>query len=420
MKIKTLALCFLTLFLCISLADCKANQNLSYNDFIKSSGKSLRTKYGKGEEIFLRGVNAGGLMIQEFWMCLTENTKNVSCHSELLDILNKRFGSEKTKELERFYQDNYWTLQDFDNCSRLGFNCIRLPIWYKNIVKEDGTLKEDAWDKLDWFVQNAGARGIYVIIDMHGAPGSQNGSDHSGVDGKENKEKASQFFWGENAKENQELFYYIWEQIALHFKGNPVVVGYDLLNEPFCTYRYNSSYSEKYLHNLLWNIYDIAYKRIRAIDNDHIVIMEATWDASDLPNPDDFGWENVMYEYHNYLYDDYFNKQGKQISNMKKKIRGINARNYNVPSLLGEFNYMSENKTWEEGLKLLDESKLNWTMWTYKTSVNNGNWGLFHHTAMNKVNIETDSFEDIKRKWTNVQTTSENTELTKVFLQHLQ
>ena len=37
-------------------------------------------------------------MIQEFWMCLTENTKNVSCHSELLDILNKRFGSEKTKE----------------------------------------------------------------------------------------------------------------------------------------------------------------------------------------------------------------------------------------------------------------------------------------------------------------------------------
>ena len=42
-------------------------------------------------------------------------------------------------------------------------------------------------DRLDWFVQNCSQRGMYVILDMHGAFGSQNGMDHSGEinDGKQ-------------------------------------------------------------------------------------------------------------------------------------------------------------------------------------------------------------------------------------------
>ena len=48
-------------------------------------------------------------------------------------------------------------------------------------------LKSNAFDRLDWFVQNCSQRGMYVILDMHGAFGSQNGMDHSGEvnDGKQ-------------------------------------------------------------------------------------------------------------------------------------------------------------------------------------------------------------------------------------------
>ena len=44
----------------------------------------------------------------------------------------------------------------------------------------DGTLKETAFDRLDWFIEEAAKHGIYTLIDMHGAFGSQNGKDHSG------------------------------------------------------------------------------------------------------------------------------------------------------------------------------------------------------------------------------------------------
>ena len=423
----------LGLFLCIALlltavpstvfavADNGSEETIGIRetDFLKADGKLLRKNYGTGEVTYLRGTNAGGYLLQEFWMCLTEYTNNVSCELELYNKLQERFGEKTMLELVDYYQDIYWTEKDFDNCAAMGMNCIRLPIWYRNLVDANGKFRSDAWDKIDWFIENAGERGMYVILDMHGAPGSQNGSDHSGVDGRDNKEGASKFFWGNDAGKNQNLFYTIWENIARRYKDNPIVAGYDLLNEPYCTYRYSSSHSDDELHNLLWGIYDKAYDKIRAIDKNHIIIMEATWDPWDLPDPSKFNWSNVMYEYHNYLYDDYDNAAGGQISNMKKKTDAIANANYNVPSYMGEFNYMNNPSAWDEGLKLLNDCGLNWTIWTYKTTSSSGNWGTFHHSSDNKVNIETDSVDTIKSKWAKAATASENTLLTNVVKKYL-
>ena len=41
-------------------------------------------------------------------------------------------------------------------------------------------------------------------------------------------------------------------------------------------------------------------------------MMEAVWDPDTLPNPTEKGWENVVYEYHQYMYDDYDNASGTQ------------------------------------------------------------------------------------------------------------
>ncbi len=45
------------------------------------------------------------------------------------------------------------------------------------------------------------------------------------------------------------------------------------------------------------------YKAIREVDRDHIIIFEACWGITDLPNPKDYGWENIMYQYHPYTFD---------------------------------------------------------------------------------------------------------------------
>ena len=387
---------------------------IKYKDFLKANGKVLKNNYGQGDTVYLRGTNAGGYMLQEFWLTPTDYTANVTDQTDLINTLTNRFGSDAAKTLINTYESNYWKESDFDTCASLGINFIRLPIWYRNFVDENNNWYSNAFDRVDWFVEQAGKRGIYVIIDMHGAYGSQNGSDHSGVDGGNDKKGASEFFFGSNAASNQEKYYQMWEKIAEHYNSNPVVAGYDLLNEPYNEYRYNSGYSDDQLHSWLWNIYDNAYKRIRAKDPTHVIIMEATWEPTDLPNPDTYGWENVMYEYHNYLYDDYENANGQQIANMQKRINNINSANYNVPSYMGEFSYFNSPSTWEQGLKLLNDSGLNWTNWTYKCVSTYGNWGLVNQ-SVSSVNAESDSYDTILAKWSNVGSGYLNTSLTNVF-----
>lgn len=378
---------------------------------LKAVGKNVYDNNGEGDLVQLRGVNVGGWLFQEFWMTPTDSSSHIYAELDIYNYLMNTYGEETLDEIIKTYQDAYFTEEDFDRCQKMGMNCLRLPFWYLNIVDMEGNLREDWYVRFDWFIENAKERGMYVILDFHGAPGSQNGSDHSGVDGGSNKMGASQFFFGSNNKANQELFYSIWEEIATRYKDEPAVAGYDLLNEPFCTYRYNMPISDQAIHEELWRIYDEAYDRIRAIDPDHIILMEATWDPVDLPDPADYEWTNVMYQYHNYLYDDYDNLAGKQITNMEDKLLKIKVADYDVPSLMGEFNYMNSFDAWEEGLALLNEEGIHWTMWTYKTT--SGNWGLVNQ-SIGEIRLESKTDEEIIEFYKRVGECYENTALMNV------
>ncbi|MEY8391985.1 leucine-rich repeat protein [Lachnospiraceae bacterium 45-W7] len=387
-------------------ANAQTTEAITERGFLKANGKEVRSDLGQGEIVQLKGTNAGGYLIQEPWMCTlqADGENGVLAEMDMYQKLTQRFGEEHMREIINTYQKGFWTEEDFDNIAALGMNCIRLPFWYMNLVDFEGNLLEDRYERIDWFVEEAGKRGIYVILDMHGAPGSQNGSDHSGVDGGSHKEARSEFFFGGSADENQKLYYMLWEDVASHFKGNPAVAGYDLLNEPFCTYRYQSQLSAEQLHELLWNIYDQAYKIIRAVDPDHMIIMEATWDPVDLPEPKTYGWENVMYEYHQYNYGDYDNLAGEQISSLKNKIDLIVSQDYDVPSYIGEFCLMNQPSVWEQGLKLLNRAGLSWTTWSYKgietATTTQQNWCQYFLNDGSKVNVAVAEYSDILKRWT--------------------
>ena len=400
----------------------------TYPNFLKADGKQLKNE--NGEVVYLRGVNAGGYMLQEIWLCATYGSTNdnasgnIHCQQNILDTLNSRFGSEKAKKLIDVYENNYWTTKDFENCAKLGVNCIRLPIWYRNLVDENGNWYENAFDRIDWFVETAGRYGIYVIIDMHGTYGSQNGSHNSGTYGgstNQQKKDNSKLFFGTDASTNQAKFLDMWSKIAQHYKDNPVVAGYDLINEPMADYMNATDVTGTREERLstLWNVYDKAYKKIRTVDNNHIIIMEAVWDSDSLPNPADKSWTNVMYEYHQYNYGDY-NDKDKQVAAMRNKINNISNAKYNVPSYIGEFNLMSNSDSWSEGVKLLNENNLNWTVWNYKCTKQYGNWGLFNtpgdgsndDTSKYWVNVETDDYDTILNKWSNQGSITRNSAVT--------
>lgn len=364
--------------------------------------KMMKDK-GIGDEVSLRGTNIGSLFVQENWMTLTSSP----CQIETINVLTERFGRDKAYELLSIYEDNFWTIEDFDKCAEMGMNCIRLPITYMNvwdtdfatIASKDLTatqvknlkliVREDSLQKIDWFIEEAGKRGIYIILDLHGAPGSQNSQDHSGDAGR-----GDRLWYGDGLGDAlQELTIDLWELLANRYKDNPVIAAYDILNEPA------GSVTGNVTKDLQFRFFDKVYKAIRAIDPDHTIVMESCWDAQDLPKPERFGWENVMYQYHQYTWNDY-NSVEVQFGEMQRKIDRIVQANFGVPILMGEFTMHYKLEAWRKCFAYLNANDIHWTQWSYKVK-GNSTWGIFNIFNTYDVNIYNDSYDAIKVKWTN-------------------
>ena len=358
-----------------------AREALGSNDFLKVNGTQIRKQNGTGDVVYLRGTNAGGWLVQEDWM----NPTNASDQKTMMNTLANRFGASKRDELVSTYENNYWTTQDFDNCAEMGMSVIRLPFTYMNLCDDNGNLKSNAFDRLDWFVQNCSQRGMYVILDMHGAFGSQNGMDHSGEvnDGK-------QLYYNQS---NKDKTLNLWKQIAEHFKGNPAVAAYDILNEP--------GIKAAATYSLHWDFYNEIYKAIRSKDSNHIIIMESCWDADNLPKPSQYGWTNVAYEYHYYPWNAQ-NSSDAQKSYFSGKVSDIANHNYGVPTFVGEFTCFEQEEGWKAAMSTFNGQGWHWTTWSYKVT-GNSSWGIYNHNP-EKVDIYNDSADTIKNKWSAVGT----------------
>lgn len=267
---------------------------------------------------------------------------------------------------------------------------MRVPFWFRNFYYDDkGTkiLDENGeWDfsRLDWVVSECSKRGLYVILDLHGAPGYQNNKDHCGKIGDSGLFKLTK-----QAEEWRKLTIELWVAIAERFSGNPAVAMYDLLNEPNCDV---NSYLQK--NNLVTiSVYNRLYKAIREVDKDHIMTMEGIWRLYNLPAPWFIGWTNVVYQLH--FYD---------TSNFMYSLLVFFAKlyPYNVPLYVGEFKPMG-SATWDHVLTLFNSSNFSWTIWSYKGcghGADTSDWYIIgSKPGFERADIKNDDFDTIARKW---------------------
>ncbi len=364
-------------------------------DFLTVKGRKMYNQ--KGEEVQLKGVNLGGWLIHEDWLCPDELPEGVQYdHETILEILEERFGREKAHELTKLYEENWITEYDLDIIKERGFNCVRVPFWYRNFYFDDkGTkiLDENGdWDFsiLDWVIEECAERELYVILDMHGAVGSQSDAPHSG-----------RAFQGAQLYENEEyqrLTMELWQAIAARYCENPTVAMYDLLNEPMCDVECTEI--ERRAKNE-W-IYGLLYDAVREADTKHIITMEAIWTGFALPKTFLKGWDNIVYQVHFYNNSDF-------IFNFFLLL--TIALHPNVPLMVGEF-YPHQKTTWSNCFSTMNKLNYSWMLWTYKATGHgmwSSDWCMFGaKDGFWNANIANGTYEEIAYAWGPEQTRTEN------------
>lgn len=380
----------LAILVCFALRGERASAQMS---MLHTSGTNIVD--ANGNVVHLRGVNLGGWFIMEKWMCPLDSGSLPDTYS-VIQELDNRFGIAEEQSLVRDYQQSWITSTDLDNIKNAGFNLVRVPVWWGQFYPihnvSNAAWRSDAFTELDWLVNAAAARGIYVIIDMHGVVGGQSTSDDTG------QANQNQYWTNGNDQGNTA---YMWWQIANHYKGNPTIAGYDLINEP--TGAPNTQ--------AVWTAYNNLYNSVRSADPDHIIFMEGafgSWNWSMLPDPSQYGWTNVVYEMHEYQY----NGTAQQVeAGSDNQVSDFNNHSsWNVPGYIGEFNdFGTGSSVWQYSLDDYNNAGLSWSMWSYKAThgLNPDSWGFYDPSYWPPTpNISTDSAATIQSDWQQWATTN--------------
>ncbi|KAF8528533.1 glycoside hydrolase [Hysterangium stoloniferum] len=176
------------------------------------------------------GVNLGSWFVLEKWICGDPFKNADSPGSSDFDVAK---GRDARAVLERHW-DTWITTEDWEWIAARGLNSVRLPIGYYHLYAKDpsvvqgtpfsdlGAVFEGAWPRIMHAVQKASTYGIGVLIDLHAAPGKQNGDSHSGVNGQVEFHKRA----------NLSRTIHVLKLLATTFADMPNVIGLELVNEP--------------------------------------------------------------------------------------------------------------------------------------------------------------------------------------------
>ncbi len=323
-----------TFFLVFAAAFAFAAQLQAQNGFVHTDGKFLVD--GNGHKLILRGTNLGNWLVQEGYMFRFE--KGPSSVREIETLVNDLLGPTEAKKFWKQYRDTYISKADIDYIASLGFNTIRIPFHYRFFAGND----EEGFRLMDRVIEWAKADGLYVVLDMHCAPGGQTGS---------NIDDSWGYPWLYEDEESQQEAVQIWKRIAEHYRNNKTVLGYDLLNEPIPHYPRLQQYNSK-----LEPLYRKMVAAVRTVDTNHVVILGgAQWDSNfKIFNPP-FD-KNVMYQFHKYW------MQPVQASIQEY----VDLRDqYNLPIWMGESGENTDDWIWTFRT-LLDKNEISWTFWPYK------------------------------------------------------
>lgn len=307
--------------------------------FVTTSGTNLVKP--DGTVLFLRGINLGNWLVPEGYMFKFTHTNSPARINETFSQL---LGPDGAKRFWKKYRDNYITREDIAFIKRSGLNSVRVPFNYRLFVSEDQETRFEGpgIEMLDRVIRWCKAEGIYVVLDMHCAPGGQTGDNIDDSDGYP-------FLF--ESPEAQQLTVDLWKKIAERYANETIVIGYDFLNEPIATY-----FDRTQFNHLLEPLYQRIAAAVRQVDKNHVLFLGgAQWNNNFSVFGPPFD-KNIVYTYHKYWCDTTQAMVQEYADFMKK---------YNVPIWMGESGENTDQ--WIAGWRRLNErNNFGWCFWPYK------------------------------------------------------
>ncbi|EPY53761.1 glucan 1,3-beta-glucosidase I/II [Schizosaccharomyces cryophilus OY26] len=176
----------------------------------------------------IRGVNVGGWLLIEDWLnpeLFSQFNGNSNAPSDEWGFCETLGKAEAYNQLS-YHWGTFFTAEDFARIASWGINAVRIPIGYWAFSVEDNepyVQGQEFW--LDQAIEWSRMNNMKVWVDLHGAPGSQNGFENSG--------KTGSVDWQKDGNTNRTL------QIMSYVTGKytqdsykDVVIGIETVNEP--------------------------------------------------------------------------------------------------------------------------------------------------------------------------------------------
>ena len=291
---------------------------------------------GSSIPVLLRGLGLGGWLVPEGYML---NIPGFGSPTEIENKIEALLGTELANEFWDLYHDKYVAKADIDQIAAWGFNSIRIPFHYKQFSPSPGEVNQFGYDIVDSLLSWCEPYNMYIILDMHCAPGGQNHGEISDSDGTAR-------LWLEQGYKDHTIE--IWHSIAEYYADETLIGGYDLINEPVLP----DGISSEDLRELYIDITN----SIREVDTNHLLFIEGNWYATDFTSLTPPWDENMSYSFHKY-WNDITQGTIQYLINM--------SGSYNIPLWLGETGENS-NHWGHEVVQLCESNNIGWNWWTHK------------------------------------------------------
>jgi hypothetical protein len=319
--------------------------SFGWAQWLKADGKKIVNS--SGEEVLLRGMGPGGWQVMEGYMM---NTSGVAgSQHEIKEKLIDLMGADNTETFFNKWRENHFTKRDVDSLAAWGLNSIRIPMHYNLFtlpIEEEPIAGENTWietgfELIDNVLEWSAPHNIYVILDMHAAPGGQGtGSEINDYD------PTKPSLW--ESQQNRDKLVALWTRIAERYKDNAWIGGYDLINETHWDLGSSNA--------LLREIFEDITEGIRGVGDNHILFIEGNSYANDhrgLTPPWD---DNLVYSFHKYWS---FNNE-----NDVDWILPLREE-HNVPLWMGESG--ENSNTWfTDAITLFENNNIGWAWWTMR------------------------------------------------------